>query len=629
MNADGLLSNDEFRALMSMMSRHRGTRFSDAELDRLFRAADLRDNGHLDVVEVMLILSQLDLPPVDPASAEDYRTRVLRTAARSIYAAETKAVRTARKLAAGSPGSASGGTDALATPAATPAARTAADRRRSLCSGGLSVPSSASPSLSRRSTFSARSPSSLWTGASGGTERQSRWTRGGRDASPPPKHPVSSLSQLLLAKRHVPDEKAEGPNPISPAAPPAPAPAAAAAAAVDGLDAVDEPRPGSLLDAAAAEVDQLALLLARFDTSRRGRLSRDEFRQLKDEVAVAGGRRPFTELEHELLWASVDRDESGWIDLNELYNHLHDSSAEINFESVGLELGPTNPEHRRQQGVDAGQRARRPSEAAADRAAARAAAARVEAYLAQQAVAASSVTRQGGKQSGLGQARGQQLGEAELRALAELFDDLDTDHTGSLDLKQFRSLLTLLAQRVAARDVDGVVYGLREAHTIFAASDLDSSGSLDFPEFIALLADASGGLAIDAGMGHKIGQAVLREAMDGVQGRKSVLGSLEETSPPRSQPRPRPRPRPREVAQAQQAAPKRAERRPAAGRARAGGGGRGGGRLRVARGPPREHQGPTQHALTPRARGAWPAPAEPLAIGESLAARQDATLTQR
>ena len=180
--------------------------------------------------------------------------------------------------------------------------------------------------------------------------------------------------------------------------------------------------------------------------------------------------------------------------------------------------------------MDAGQRARRPSEAAADRAAARAAAARVEAYLAQQAVAASSVTRQGGKQSRLGQARGQQLGEAELRALAELFDDLDTDHTGSLDLKQFRSLLTLLAQRVAARDVDGVVYGLREAHTIFAASDLDSSGSLDFPEFIALLADASGGLAIDAGMGHKIGQAVLREAMDGVQGRKSVLGSLEETS---------------------------------------------------------------------------------------------------
>ena len=42
---DGLLTLEEYRGAMADLSRHRGARFSEAERDRLFRAADLRDRG--------------------------------------------------------------------------------------------------------------------------------------------------------------------------------------------------------------------------------------------------------------------------------------------------------------------------------------------------------------------------------------------------------------------------------------------------------------------------------------------------------------------------------------------------------------------------------------------------------
>jgi len=126
------------------------------------------------------------------------------------------------------------------------------------------------------------------------------------------------------------------------------------------------------------------------------------------------------------------------------------------------------------------------------------------------------------------------FGEAELRALAGLFADLDHDRDGALTLAEFRLLLTLLSERAAGRDgaaqtkraatitttgetakaeptrggtrrerPASIALGLRDAYSIFRQLDLDASGGLSFAELLRLLASDD-----------SIGQTALAEARD-------------------------------------------------------------------------------------------------------------------
>ena len=90
--------------MLSMVSKQYGMKLSTIEMERLFRSADIANVQSLSVLEVLLLLQQLGLPPVAPEEAEAYRDRLLRTAARSVVSLEgdaalerTKA-RSARKL---------------------------------------------------------------------------------------------------------------------------------------------------------------------------------------------------------------------------------------------------------------------------------------------------------------------------------------------------------------------------------------------------------------------------------------------------------------------------------------------------------------------------------------------------
>ena len=111
----------------------------------------------------------------------------------------------------------------------------------------------------------------------------------------------------------------------------------------------------------------------------------------------------------------------------------------------------------------------------------------------------------------------QNFGEAEVRALAALFNDLDHSQAGTLTLQEFRLLLTLLAERSKAAaslrgartvgeeasgntfpsearatssgaDVAAPALGLRDALFIFRQLELDASGALSFGELLRLLA---------------------------------------------------------------------------------------------------------------------------------------------
>jgi len=98
------------------------------------------------------------------------------------------------------------------------------------------------------------------------------------------------------------------------------------------------------------------------------------------------------------------------------------------------------------------------------------------------------------------------FGRAELRALAHLFDDLDTDGDGALTLHEFVALLALLAERAAStalepsastaqgpksaavRRAASSTIGMREAHAIYQQRGLEPSQTLSFVGFLELLA---------------------------------------------------------------------------------------------------------------------------------------------
>ena len=90
-DADGRLQRDEFSDLLVTLAKQHGTRFSEGEAERLFRAADLAGAGSIDLLELLLLLQQLALTPIAPADAEAYRSKLMRTAARSVVQLESVA----------------------------------------------------------------------------------------------------------------------------------------------------------------------------------------------------------------------------------------------------------------------------------------------------------------------------------------------------------------------------------------------------------------------------------------------------------------------------------------------------------------------------------------------------------
>ena len=67
---DGVLQADEFEEMLTNLSKLHGAKFSTHETRRLFRAADLGNTGSVNMLEVLLLLQQLQLPPIAPAEAE-------------------------------------------------------------------------------------------------------------------------------------------------------------------------------------------------------------------------------------------------------------------------------------------------------------------------------------------------------------------------------------------------------------------------------------------------------------------------------------------------------------------------------------------------------------------------------
>ena len=410
-NGDGRLQRAEFAEMLTAIARLNGTRFSSMELDRLFRSSDLASKGSVNMLEVLLLLQQLDLKPVAPKDAEAYRTRVLRTAARSAVKLEAKS---------------------------------AAVRR-----------------------------------ASRGVRRRSVSLEG--------------------------EERVFG---------------EAAMAAPELLRGC---REGSILAAGDAAIDEVVLLLGRFDRGKKGFLTADEFRDLKDALAVQSGGRPFTATEHQLLFERADIDRSGNVDLNELYLHLKTAHpASLEQTSAAAWTPPTVPPP--------------PPDATKDPATKVVAApgnagGAYEAEMRRRAQIDSLLERTVAE---LPPSVSSAFGDAELRALAGLFTDLDHDLDGTLSLQEFRMLLTLLDERIEktrarrAEASGGAVeegdkesspaapgplsslplslaahvaqraaeqrhrLGLREAHAVFRTLDLDASGALSFAELLNLLAADTG-----------------------------------------------------------------------------------------------------------------------------------------
>ena len=102
-DGDGRLQIDEFERMLCRLAPQHGARFSQAEIHRLFRSADLSGQGSLNVLEVLLLLQELALPPIAPDEADAYRERLMQTAARSVVALESewpycKRIRTRTKI---------------------------------------------------------------------------------------------------------------------------------------------------------------------------------------------------------------------------------------------------------------------------------------------------------------------------------------------------------------------------------------------------------------------------------------------------------------------------------------------------------------------------------------------------
>ena len=410
-NGDGRLQRAEFAEMLTAIARLNGTRFSSMELDRLFRSSDLASKGSVNMLEVLLLLQQLDLKPVAPKDAEAYRTRVLRTAARSAVKLEAKS---------------------------------AAVRR-----------------------------------ASRGVRRRSVSLEG--------------------------EERVFG---------------EAAMAAPELLRGC---REGSILAAGDAAIDEVVLLLGRFDRGKKGFLTADEFRDLKDALAVQSGGRPFTATEHQLLFERADIDRSGNVDLNELYLHLKTAHPRVSSRRAPPRgRRPRCRHHHRTQ-----RRTRPPRWSPLPGNAGGA----YEAEMRRRAQIDALLERTVAE---LPPSVSSAFGDAELRALAGLFTDLDHDLDGTLSLQEFRMLLTLLDERIEktrarrAEASGGAVeegdkesspaapgplsslplslaahvaqraaeqrhrLGLREAHAVFRTLDLDASGALSFAELLNLLAADTG-----------------------------------------------------------------------------------------------------------------------------------------
>ena len=203
-------------------------------------------------------------------------------------------------------------------------------------------------------------------------------------------------------------------------------------------------------------------------------------------------------MEHQVLFSRADVDGSQSVDLNELYIHLKSSHP------VSLMRGPRVAAQASANLSSQGEHHQAASETAllsARHAAAQAEQQRqerIDALLERAAPVRATTARW--------------FGDAETRALAALFGDLDHDRDGALSLAEFRVLLTLLAERAGRKDAAasgsvgggansdagggangagadaGVAFELRKAHAIFHSCSLNSKGSLEFADFLQLLA---------------------------------------------------------------------------------------------------------------------------------------------
>ena len=391
---DGRLQPLEFERMLTTLSRQHGMRFSPQEVARLFRAADLSGRGSVNMLEMLLLLQQLALPPIAPADADAYRERLLQTAARSVVRIESEAAAARRH---------SGSTKQLAA-----------------VEEAASVEAAASGCAITASTSSAK--------------------------------PKKDGTSVLLATTET--------------------------------------------------VDEIALLFGRFDGGRKGYLNFEEFAALKNALAVQSGGTCFTAMELRVLFSRADRDHSGTLDLNEVFLHLRSAhpSAGGDFSSLTTTSTETAASPANALGLMSRARATgatgtgalvAASEALMDvaRDAEEARRVRVDELVEKTApTLPPEVSRS--------------FGEAELRALAALFIDLDHGGKGALRLPEFRVLLSMLEERYEERTkkespsqilavgatpkVERQV-GLREAQAIFRQCDLDANGELSFAELLQLL----------------------------------------------------------------------------------------------------------------------------------------------
>ena len=291
--------------------------------------------------------------------------------------------------------------------------------------------------------------------------------------------------------------------------------------ALDDLQPVRvKPSSTSVLAQPPETIDEVALLFSRFDGGRKGYLSYDEFAELKNALAVQSGGECFSSIDMRMQFNRADCDRSGTLDLNELYLHLrtaHPSSsaargqltaapASMFAASIAPSAAVKLADSRVRGGGMSGVRAEAEAALDAVKHAEEARRVRIDALVANTAPALSPHVSRA-------------FGEAELRALAAVFVDLDHGSKGALTLQEFRVLLAMLAERAAkavaaakkgrstaprpegaegahadiptgsttVADVEPL--GLREAHAIFRQSGLDTNAHMTFGALLALLAD--------------------------------------------------------------------------------------------------------------------------------------------
>ena len=259
---------------------------------------------------------------------------------------------------------------------------------------------------------------------------------------------------------------------------------------------------GSVLKAPEEKMEECMLLLRRYDRGRKGFLEFDEFCALVTNVAVEAGGRPPTHTESQLLWERADTDHSGTIDLNELYLHLMAANPFAKTADPWLLLatgGGVEGAAVNDGSAPANVSSELPSELPlCSPAAAQAAAVRHRRVAALLTSASPFLEKVAGTAA--------PFGRAELRSLAHLFDDLDTDGDGALTLAEFVVLLALLAERAAStalkpgastahgpksapvRRAASSTIGMREAHAIYQQRGLEPSQTLSFVGFLELLA---------------------------------------------------------------------------------------------------------------------------------------------